>query len=124
VTGGAGKLGLAAARGLLEHGLSGLSIFDLRSTLESEASKTSIEALVKEFPQAKIVTHDVNVTDENSIEEAVNATVKELGGIDVLLAFAGVVGCVNAEEITPKEWKRVMDINTTGTWLCAHAVGK
>ena len=53
VTGGAGMLALTSARALLEHGLTGLALFDLPSAIEK--GENAIEALQIEFPSAKII---------------------------------------------------------------------
>ncbi|KAF9010049.1 hypothetical protein BDQ17DRAFT_1347436 [Cyathus striatus] len=122
VTGGAGVLGLEAACGLLEHGAKAVCLFDLAFVLES--AKDKIEALRAEFPDAKIITKPVDITDEESVKDAVKGTAEALGSIEILLCFAGVVGAAHAEEITLQEWKRLLDINTTGTWICAQTAGK
>lgn len=122
VTGGAGHLGLAAIQGLLEHGATGIAIFDLLTTLVSAQSE--IQKLQKEFPQAKILTLEVDVTDENMVDKAVQEVKSTLGSIDILLCFAGVVANTHAIDVPPAEWRRVMEINTTGSWLCAQAVSK
>ncbi|KAL5087909.1 hypothetical protein Trisim1_007316 [Trichoderma cf. simile WF8] len=120
VTGAAGTLGLAAARALLEHGLAGLMIFD-RTLDQAEAE---IERLRVEHPRASILSKQVDITDEVAVSEAVVHTAELLGSVDILLCFAGVVGCVHAVEMTAAEWRRTLDINTTGSFLCAQAVAK
>ncbi|KAL7941907.1 hypothetical protein V8C42DRAFT_334044 [Trichoderma barbatum] len=120
VTGGAGTLGLAAARALLEHGLTGLMIFD-RTLAQAEAE---IERLRVEYPNANILSKQVDITDEVAVGKAVVLTAEILGSVDILLCFAGVVGCVHAVEMTAAEWCRTLDINTTGSFLCAQAVAK
>ncbi|KAI4228539.1 MAG: hypothetical protein L6R36_001576 [Xanthoria steineri] len=120
VTGGAGTLALVNARALLEHGLSGLALFDLNPA----HSSTEIDDLHKDFPNAKIITQQVNVIDAEQVQQAVAATVQELGSVDVLCCFAGVVGCTHAIDVSSKEWRRTFDINTTGSFLCAQAVAK
>jgi NAD(P)-dependent dehydrogenase (short-subunit alcohol dehydrogenase family) len=49
---------------------------------------------------------------------------KELGSINCLCCFAGVVSCGPSLEVGIDEWKRVMDINLTGAFLCAQAVAR
>ncbi|KAL8982681.1 MAG: hypothetical protein Q9205_002886 [Flavoplaca limonia] len=120
ITGGAGTLALANARALLEHGLSGLALFDLNPA----HSSSQIDDLRKDFPNAKIVTQQVNVTDEEQVQQAVAVALQELGSIDVLCCFAGVVGCSHAIDIPSKEWRRTFEINTTGSFNCAQAVAK
>ncbi|KAL7930658.1 hypothetical protein V8C35DRAFT_311889 [Trichoderma chlorosporum] len=120
VTGGAGTLGLAAARALLEHGLMGLMIFD-RTLVQAEAE---IERLRAEFPGANIQSKEIDITDEAAVSNAVIHTAEILGSVNILLCFAGVVGCVHAVEMTAAEWRRTLDINTTGSFLCSQAVAK
>lgn len=120
MTGGAGTLALANARALLEHGLSGLALFDL----DPSHSSSQILSLQNDFPAAIITTRQVNVADAAQVEDAVASTVHELGNIDILCCFAGVVGCMHAIDLTPAEWTRTLDINTTGSFLCAQAVAR
>lgn len=66
----------------------------------------------------------VDVTDEKSVGRAFEEVAQQLGGVDVLCCFAGVVGCTHAIEMTAAEWKRCMDINATGGFLCAQAAAR
>lgn len=120
MTGGAGTLALANARALLEHGLSGLALFDLNPS----HSSSQIDSLRNDFPTSIVITRQVNVTNAEQVQDAVASTVRELGSIDILCCFAGVVGCTHAIDFTPAEWTRTLDINTTGSFLCAQAVAK
>lgn len=120
ITGGAGTLGFAAAQALLEHGLSGLMIFDVNPAQAQE----KIEGLQKEFPNANIRSKKVDITDDEAVENAVDSSALELGSVDILLCFAGVVGCTHAINMTAMEWRRTLDINTTGSFLCAQAAAK
>ncbi|KAL4793073.1 hypothetical protein BDV19DRAFT_400132 [Aspergillus venezuelensis] len=120
VTGGAGGIGSVACRALLEHGLQSLAIFDLHPV---EAHKT-IDDLKSDFPDATIVFHKVDITSVDSVAEAVAAVHNELGSIDHLLCVAGIVGATHAMDITPNEWSKMFQVNTTGAFLCAQAVAK
>jgi sorbose reductase len=120
VTGGAGTLGFAAARALLEHGLTGLMIFDVNPV----QAQTKVEELEQEFPGAKIKFKKFDITDDVAVAQGVEETASLLGSVDVLLCFAGVVGCEHAIEMTAATWRRTLDINTTGSFLVAQAVAK
>ncbi|KAF8889613.1 hypothetical protein BD779DRAFT_1610993 [Infundibulicybe gibba] len=122
VTGGAGNLALEATQGILEHGLAGVCLLDVASSLAS--SKERIASLCQEFPHAKIITQTVDVTDERDVEAAVEQAVGILGSIDILLCFAGVVGCTHSVNVTAEGWRRVLEVNLTGTWFCAQSVGR
>ncbi|RDW87496.1 oxidoreductase-7 [Coleophoma crateriformis] len=120
ITGGAGALGFAASRALLEHGLSGLMIFDVNPG----QAQAKIDELAAEFPAAKIRATKVDITDEIALNEAVVKTAAELGSVDCLFCFAGVVDCTHAIDMGASQWRRTLDINTTGSFLCAQAVAK
>lgn len=122
VTGGAGTLALSAARALLEHGASAVALFDLDSTLQS--SHESIHSLKVDFPHAQVITKAVDVTDEATVEEAFMIMGETLKSIDLLVCFAGIVGCVDAIDTTPTQWRKTIDVNTTGSFLCAQAAAK
>ncbi|KAJ7512791.1 hypothetical protein B0H11DRAFT_8388 [Mycena galericulata] len=124
VTGGAGMLALEAVRALLEHGASGISLFDLATSLESAHAVSTLDSLRRTFPNAKILTKVVDVTSEESVDRGVTETASELGSVDILLCFAGIVGTVHATEMTIQHWRRMLDINTTGSWISAQAVAK
>ncbi|KAG5660844.1 hypothetical protein KAF25_002487 [Fusarium avenaceum] len=120
VTGGAGTLGLASCNALLEHGLEGLMIFDVNPS----QSLSEIDALRSRFPDAKIHARQVDVTNEEAVQGAVEETVATLGSVGGLICFVGVVGCVPTLEMPVSQWRRIIDINTTGSFICAQAVAR
>ncbi|KAB8071564.1 hypothetical protein BDV29DRAFT_179014 [Aspergillus leporis] len=120
VTGGAGTLGLQSCDALLEHGLSGLMIMDTDPT----RSQKEIDYMRTKFPNATIATLSVNVTDEAAVETAFEEAARVLGSVDILLCFVGVVGCVDALEMPISQWRKVIDINTTGSFICAQAAAR
>ena len=120
VTGGAGTLALVNARALLEHGLVGLALFDIDP---SNASK-EIESLQDDFPEATIISKKVNVTNAQQVQDAVDEVSAELGSVDHLCCFAGVVGCNHAVDMSIDAWKRTLDVNTTGAFICAQAAAR
>jgi NAD(P)-dependent dehydrogenase (short-subunit alcohol dehydrogenase family) len=66
----------------------------------------------------------VDATDAEAINEAIESVVKIGGPIRHLFCFAGIVGCHHALEMTEAQWKKILDVNTTGSFLCAQAIGK
>ena len=107
---------------MLEHGASGVCIWDLESTLRSSLS--AITALASEFPAIRVFSIAVDVTDSASVAEGVSSTVSTLGSLDHMFCFAGIVGCVPAISMTDEQWRKTVDINTTGSFLCAQAAAK
>ena len=63
-----------------------------------------------------------DVTSEESVDHAVAATVAEFGGIDILVANAGVLWLGPIESTPLKRWRLCLDVNTTGVFLVTKAV--
>ncbi|KAL4808293.1 hypothetical protein BDV18DRAFT_158399 [Aspergillus unguis] len=120
ITGGAGTLGLTACNALLEHGLQGLLIVDMNPT----NSESEINSLRQKFPAAKILTATVDITDADAVTAAFDNAATELGSIDTLCHFAGIVGCFDALTMPPSQFRKVLDVNTTGAFICAQAAAK
>jgi NAD(P)-dependent dehydrogenase (short-subunit alcohol dehydrogenase family) len=67
----------------------------------------------------------LDVRDEDAIKNAIDATVAEHGRIDCIVTAAGVAGGGPAHLLDRDEWQRVLDVNLTGTFLCAkHAIAR
>ena len=66
---------------------------------------------------------EVDVADEVAVEAATKATLAHFGHVDILVNNAGVNGpTVPAWDYPLAAWQRVLDIDLTGTFLCARAV--
>jgi len=112
VTGGASGLGLGIATRLASEGAQ-VSLWDCnRDTLAAvQAQIEGSHAIV------------VDVVDAKAVEAAAEQTAKELGGIHVLVASAGISG-INAPlwEYPLEEWNRIIQINLTGIFHCHRAI--
>lgn len=133
ITGGAGNLALVSARALLEHGARGIALLDMESTLS--ASQKAIQLLRSDFPSARIVDLPCDVTSDEvslKIHEAATALNRAentkqkppFPRIDMLLTFAGIAGCVPSISATASEFRRVIDVNLNGAFLCAQSAAK
>lgn len=66
-----------------------------------------------------------DVTDENACNAMAEAAAKHFGGINILVNNAAMYGNLTKKpffEITAQEWNQVMEVNTTGPFLCTKAV--
>ncbi|SDF70365.1 SDR family NAD(P)-dependent oxidoreductase [Halorientalis regularis] len=72
---------------------------------------------------AETLPVELDVTDEASVRDAVEATVDAFGALDVLVNNAGIGGpTAPIEEVTVEEWDRTQDVNLRGAFLmCKHA---
>ena len=77
------------------------------------------DAIVSAGGRALPVSCDV--TSEESVTAAVDATVAEFGGIDILVANAGVLWLGPIESTPLKRWQLCLDVNLTGVFLVTKA---
>jgi len=122
ITGGSGSLAYAATRALIEHGVAQVTLMDLQPSIDS--AKEKMAELNHDFPQVKVHIVTVDVTDQDVTEQAFQKASDIMGGIDILCCFAGIVGCVHSVAQTAKEWRKVLDVNLTGSFICAQAAAK
>ena len=116
ITGGAGGIGLATARRLLEEGACVvLSDID-RETLERETT-----ALQASYGRDNCVGFWGDVTDETSIAALFADASCNYGGLDILVSNAGIASAAAIEDTTLALWQRNMDILSTGYFLVSRA---
>lgn len=65
-----------------------------------------------------------DVAKKSDVDNLVQKTVSELGGIDVLVNSAGITTRTTPMEISEEEWDRILDTDLKGCLLCAQATGK
>ena len=65
---------------------------------------------------------DCDISDSDSVAAALKQTVAAHGAPDRLVACAGVGASGLLLEQSPEDWRRVLDVNLTGTWLTLRAV--
>lgn len=72
----------------------------------------------------RTLTVETDVTDEAAVKTAIEATVDEFGGIDLLVNNAGIGGpTAKVEDVSVEEWQRTQNVNVLGSFLCVkHAV--
>lgn len=112
ITGAAMGLGLATAE-LLAAKEANLVLVDYNK----EALDAAKSTILSEFPKAKILTIQADVSDESAVKNYVDATVKEFGRIDGFYNNAGIEGRqAPLTEYDQAVFKRVIDINLMGVY--------
>jgi len=63
-----------------------------------------------------------DVAEEAQVNQAVERTMATWGRIDILVNNAGLVSPGAFDRIAPADWRRILNVNLTGTYLCCRAV--
>jgi NAD(P)-dependent dehydrogenase (short-subunit alcohol dehydrogenase family) len=111
VTGAGSGIGAASVRRLLAEGAS-VAAADIRP----EAARAVLHDAVT-GPGAQTIAVHMDVGDEASVAAAVASTVAALGGLDTVVASAGVVLAGKTDSLALEDWEAVIRINLTGTFL-------
>ncbi len=117
VTGGARGLGLRMATALAGQGCD-VALFDVLPAVADSASALAGSAGVR------AVGVHCDVTDAASIEQAYAEAVGALGVPAILVNAAGITTWSDSLDTTPEQWRRVIDINLTGTFLTCQAFAR
>lgn len=88
---------------------------------EKGAAQTA-EEIEKIGRRALVFKADVSISSE--VKEMVDATIKTLGNIDILINNAGIAIWKPFLELTEEEWDRTLDVNLKGIFLCSQAVAR
>ena len=113
VTGGARGIGAACARALLLHGA--------RVTLAGRDAQALAHAMEEMSALGEVDMQVVDVTDEASVRDGFAAAVARSGRIDVLVNNAGQARPAPFGKTDAALWRRMLDVNLTGTFHCTQA---
>jgi NAD(P)-dependent dehydrogenase (short-subunit alcohol dehydrogenase family) len=114
VTGAGSGIGRAVSLALLKAGWS-VALAGRRAELLDETAGLAVEA------KLRILTCPTDVADSASVAALFEATKARFGRLDLLFNNAGTgAPPVPLEELSIEHWKRVVDINLTGAFLCTQ----
>ena len=116
VTGGAGGIGQAVARQLLQEGAC-----VMLTDIDPEALEQAGKDLVKVAGEDSIGTVRANITSEEEVGGILEAAALRFGGVDLLISNAGIASAAPLDETTLEIWKRNQDILVTGYFLATRA---
>ena len=108
ITGGARGIGLTLARALAAEGV-GVTLLDLLDTVDDAAKSIADEFDVPTYAQR------VDVTDQAAVADAFKVVRKRLGVPRVLVTAAGIEINGDSVKVTAEQWRKVIDVNLTGT---------
>jgi len=114
VTGGNGGIGLAMAQGLCRAGAR--VVIAARARAKADVALAAIAGA-----GAEACFVPLQVTSQDSCEEAAAEAKRQFGRLDILVNNAGMNIRKRPEELSESEWREVLDVNLTGAFLCARA---
>ena len=116
VTGGAGGIGTATSARLLREGAC-----VVLADIDTDALETSRAHLAEQYSKDSIRAAPCDVTDEASVQAAFEVAAREFGGLDILIANAGIASSASLEETSVALWRRNFDVLAEGYFLAARA---
>lgn len=112
ITGGARGIGAEIARRLRNKGAR-LVLTDL--------DRAELEALAAELGEDRVLTAVADVRDLPAMQAAAAKAVERFGGIDVVVANAGIASYGSVLNVDPEAFKRVLDVNLVGVFHTVRA---
>src|SRR5271165_5132388 len=112
ITGGARGIGAEVARRLRNKGAK-LALTDL--------DKAELTALAAELGEDRVLTAVADVRDLPAMQAAAAQAVERFGGIDIVVANAGIASYGSVLKVDPETFKRVLDVNLLGVFYTVRA---
>lgn len=118
VTGASSGLGLQMSEGYAKQGANVVLLARREERVKENAAKLA------EAYGIKAIGLKCDITNLESVQAAVQATLDEFGRIDVVVNNAGSAQCSNAEDTTDEEFEFNIDVDLTGVFRCCREFGK
>jgi len=120
ITGGGRGLGYNMAQALAEVGVRGIAIMDVQQELGEKAARD-----LTEQTGVDVRFYRIDVRDGQAMGQTIQDVVDHYGQLDVLINAAGIADSnIKAEVYDHDMFRRLIDINITGTFIVAQAVGQ
>ncbi len=116
IIGGNRGLGLSMAQALAEAGAA-ISI----AARDTKVNEAAAKQLGDDYG-VEVISSYCDVTEESSIQDAVEKTIERFGKIDILINSAGINIRGAIEDISLSDFNKVQQVNVTGSWLACRAV--
>src|SRR5665648_442522 len=113
---GMGGIGREIALGLADHGVH-VAAADLDVGRGGAAAEALRSLGVNAIPVA------VQITDEQSVRRAADEVLEAFPRVDILVNAAGVTMRMRAEDLPVADWRRILDVNATGTFIACQVFG-
>lgn len=118
VTGASSGLGVTFAETLAELGV------NLVIAARRYEKLVKVADEIRNRFNVKVVPIKADVSQEDQVTKMVETAVEKFGSLEILVNNAGVASLSPSIEISLEEWKKVIDINLTGVFLCARTAAR
>lgn len=118
VTGGSRGIGRGIAERFVDEGANVVICSREQDSVDSAAEEINSK---HEDQNASAEAIECDITDRESVNAMVGATVDTFGSLDVLINNAGASFMAPFEEISENGWRKILDINLTGAFNCTQA---
>lgn len=114
ITGAAGGIGTVLVKRFLDNG---------DAVIATDVPNTRLEEWREQWPEdVRLSVIPADITSDDDAAHLANVIREQVGRADVLINAAGYFPVVDFEEMTGQQWRQVIEINLTGTYLVTHAV--
>lgn len=118
VTGGAMGIGKTVAEELARSN-AGIAIWDLNIKIAKQTAKD-----ISDKYDVKCIAYHCDVTDVETVKKVMQETLNDFISIDGLFNNAGIGIHKAAIDLTPEDWRKIIDVNLNGVFWVAQTVGK
>lgn len=118
VTGASSGLGVSFAEALAEEGVNLVIAARRYERLTKVAEELTRKYDVKVIPVA------ADVSKEDDVANMVGTAAGKFGSLDIIVNNAGIASLSPSVDMTLEEWKKVIDVNLTGVFLCARTAAR
>lgn len=118
VTGAGQGLGEAIARRLAAEGAN-VIIADI---VFENAQKVAKD--IEDTSGLRTIAMKVDVTDDRQVVDMVQTALKEFGKLDIMVGNAGILKAEEVTEFSTADWRKVIDVNLVGYFICAREAAK
>lgn len=125
VTGAGSGIGRACAVAFAREGAAGVALLDV-NTDGLDQTKVEIEGLTTGVKTTRVLKYTLSVADEDAVNTAIQSIAADFGRLDYVVNAAGIAmkhkgGAAFAETT---DWKRIIDINLTGSFFVLRAAAR
>ena len=114
ITGAAGGIGSLLVNRFLTGG---------DTVIATDTDQQVLDARLSEWhSRGRLITVAADISSEEECHRVAQTAHRETGHVDILITCAGLFPFVPFEEMKPQDWRKVIDVNLTGTFLTTHAV--